>query len=112
MCSILQGHGVGAPYGPHCIHRNLGPPTEKETANNNPPSQEIIVSSHDNRSSYLEARRNQIYARRSRIHDISTRIDQLRNAPFVGVKEIDENIDLEIEQLVKVRDALRRPDSN
>ena len=62
---------------------------------------------HDNHSSNFNARRNRLFARRKRLHDVSSRIERLRKEPFVGVKEVDDNIEFEIVQLVKVRNALR-----
>ncbi len=56
----------------------------------------------------MNIRTQYLHARRNRINDISRRIDWLREHPEVGVKEVDENIDFEIEKLVEVRNALRQ----
>ncbi len=54
----------------------------------------------------MNIRERYYHARRNRIHDISKRIDWLREHSEIGVKEVDENIDLEIEKLVEVREAI------
>ena len=64
------------------------------------------MSSHGTSSTYLEARKNWLYARRERLFEVETKIKQLRKRPPVGIKEIDDNIEFEIDQLVKVREDL------